>query len=1096
MDQNVNIISNFNDFLTLVDKLYNEIVKAQNIRKEEYIAIGKHPPKRIRYEELDLSKYMHELLSVHKTLQSRNHNYRLGKEGKKARLIAIAGVCEFIKNEYLGRFWDSYENLIGWSSDNTVYNWIWGKGFKEIGINLIRSYSGRREFVQTLILESGIPNRRIGDIIDFFIIYRRYFSNEPDIENLVKNIASGENVTRFLNKSERQKIYNICVNAIDYTHAFSIIIYKLSKVFDFIESSDTLYSSNILDSIDIIYNKTGIHPLEILRDEKQLLNLYNKLLGYVTPAKLLNILSSQSFSTAVLLPSGKTIQAGRYKYPLYGEHKVGGITFNCVPSPRVTLKELEQYPFNRLLSLPYGFLFKSKSKLNIYVDNSIRYNLSRSFYTSIENRITFRGNIFCSPGNTTNRILIKDDKDNLLHSIDPNKGITISASLTYEGNFERNNHGLKIIIDNAIIYEPELKGQKLQLTNNRKEDKKLPFKVLNDGFGRIKDRYILLNNPMPCKIRLNIQNPHDLSDVKINDKSYRVTKYLDRVMLFSPSTEWKISPIESTSLRFGYKYFVLFIDEGIKNGNISTSNLDILNRAMCGSYSVLSLAWVDNKENCSIQIDSGDKIYKWEFDQYVEIDLNIIKLSNGKYHGLILNNKFGISLKEFGISLSPRPYSKLKDSLFWNIIIDDNPPIVKRINDGPSGTDSENSIIFDSKDFLSIIGAGTEYINTGISRIEISLCTEDIILASDKIWIFSDLKIIQTGILNEGDQVNADLIFNNNRESLVYQDESGSSTAKINIDKKNETFRTPLNSYSTKINLENSAIELKSIINPRVRGVRLLSNTTNQIEALRDLFKRELKNYTLLLLAYSSVPPSFFVNGQKVNIQTIKHNNLLSLELEKFPNLVLSENKIKVILSDLTVKFRIPFRLLVDKINLNDTIVENYLFGSVIFAGPNNSGIKFIVYQNDISDKNIITEKLLKYDGIFTDDKPTNFQIKIDKSIPKSSDILVKLNLIPDLNRDNTFYEYGRIWTISRAKLESNKVFKVLVEESHLFYNEGKFFRAKELLAKAEKVSTKAENASIKDLSNSINSAIYKKSINTLSQQVLKILQKEYVLKF
>ena len=51
-----------------------------------------------------------------------------------------------------------------------------------------------------------------------------------------------------------------------------MIIEKMVKVFDFIESSDEILSTNITDYIELIHKETGIHPLEIIRNEKQLIH--------------------------------------------------------------------------------------------------------------------------------------------------------------------------------------------------------------------------------------------------------------------------------------------------------------------------------------------------------------------------------------------------------------------------------------------------------------------------------------------------------------------------------------------------------------------------------------------------------------------------------------------------------------------------------------------------------------------------------------------------------------------------------------------------------------------------------------------------------
>src|SRR6056297_2181473 len=96
-------------FRDLIDRLTDEVAKVRQTRLDEYHAAGVETPSRVTFEEIDLQRFRDDLLSVQKTLQWRGHNQSLGTVYlDKARLLAFAGVCQFVKDRYNGAFWENY----------------------------------------------------------------------------------------------------------------------------------------------------------------------------------------------------------------------------------------------------------------------------------------------------------------------------------------------------------------------------------------------------------------------------------------------------------------------------------------------------------------------------------------------------------------------------------------------------------------------------------------------------------------------------------------------------------------------------------------------------------------------------------------------------------------------------------------------------------------------------------------------------------------------------------------------------------------------------------------------------------------------------
>ena len=237
---NINIINNFDTFLNKVNELHAIIEKKREIVKKEIHATGRKMPERITFEEIDMSSHLDDLMSIQKTLQSRVYRRRLiftSFVKRKALTVALAGVCQLIKDHYVqGAFWDIYKNRIGWWQDNYTYD-LWEEGFKNEGIELI--YTNRREFVDSFIHEAGIPRGLQKFLIDFFLIYWRHFRNE-DVEKLIDLVGEGEIFDGDVPGSDLAKLRTIVSRVREFKSAFSRRIERLVSIVSFIEKSPDL----------------------------------------------------------------------------------------------------------------------------------------------------------------------------------------------------------------------------------------------------------------------------------------------------------------------------------------------------------------------------------------------------------------------------------------------------------------------------------------------------------------------------------------------------------------------------------------------------------------------------------------------------------------------------------------------------------------------------------------------------------------------------------------------------------------------------------------------------------------------------------------
>ena len=298
---NINIINNFDTFLNKVNELHAIIEKKQERIKNEIYATGRKMPERITFEEIDMSAHLDDLLAIQKTLQSRNHQWRIDTEysvKRKALTVALAGVCQLIKDHYVQTFWDIYGNRIGWRQDNYTYD-LWEEGFKNEGIKLNRT--NRREFVDSFIHEAGIPRGLQGFVIDFFLIYWRHFRNE-DVEKLIDIVGERKIFDGDIPGSDLSKLRTIVSRVREFKSAFSRRIERLISIVSFIEQSPDLKIGDVEANYRLIQKECGIDPREIIRNESRLHEIWIQVFSLVTPRRFVAVLAELEKKEKIILP--------------------------------------------------------------------------------------------------------------------------------------------------------------------------------------------------------------------------------------------------------------------------------------------------------------------------------------------------------------------------------------------------------------------------------------------------------------------------------------------------------------------------------------------------------------------------------------------------------------------------------------------------------------------------------------------------------------------------------------------------------------------------------------------------------------------------
>lgn len=1097
MSTEIRVIRNGEEFIRLTEKLYQYIEDDRNRIRQYYLAKGRPIPDRISFEELDLRDHMTEMLSVQKTLHHGFYHNINDRAASKARSVAIAGICEFIKNDYLGRFWDSYKQLIDRGGDNTVYNWIWEKGFRDEGIELIHSrFSGRREFVQSLILESGIPKRRISDIIYFFVVYYRYLRKYEDIEDLVIRLAEDTIILPVLSSSERADLMHICKNAIDYSHAFARVIEKLKAVFDFIEKSGEIVSQNIRDHTDLIYEKTGIHPLEILRDEEQLEQLYRRLLGFLTPPRLRRILTSLPPATSVMRPSGRSISAGEYRFIQYGEHVIGSVHFTCVPVYGLDPEKLDRLPYNELIDVGGGVLFKSTGKLKVTIDGFERYDVTRWFYIKKMGSPMPEGAVFFSEIPEATSLVIRDEKGEVLAERNPETGFFFIISLGYLGCHEEHRHGLKIDINRFRLHDSSLANREIFFVAGENEEGALTSFIDRNGTAGLDGCDMEIANPYPGEVIVRSIDCNTNKELIVNAKPVEQSIKMDSVMLFTPVHQWQISAVKKgRSNGFGYRHLTLFMSDDIPLDAVKLDNLQITGESKCGGYRALSLKWENRRLPSSIEVSFNGAGWHWLFDDYADYTVNIYNVLENNYRGIRFGPKEGRRPEDFNLVLTPAPEAEAGKSLLWNVVINDSMPVVTKFESGPAGLSTSCCLEFKSEEFSKLIKTALEKFPSGITKVEISLGKKDHILTSDRICLIPDLELEMKEVFREGEVIEADVIYGNNSIHLDLSDNAGNNNASIELIQ-GEDGKWQLNhrKYSSKIVIREAGIRWDARVTPIVTGCRLISKEGKQ-EMLRSLLKRELCNYGVFIIHDVLEVPSVSVNGRGIAVTHIEGSGISTLHLDNLGRLKKTKNQVIIQTKYSRWNFDILYTLTVENPVINEQFINGMVFGEIGLSGPENSGVAFEVYEEEVKDANKRGEITLMCMEV--DFQTQFFDIQLQSPPVAERKYVVRLLLLPDILDRRNAKEYGKLWTVTcqpaGVKGPDDRGFDIIIETVRHEIEKGRYFRVKQLLAVVNGMTLdESQKIMLRNLANRIEFRLCGKKIESIIRQARGSLRKGY----
>lgn len=652
------IVHSQKEFRDFIDRLTNEVSKVRQARLNEYRAAGVEPPSRVTFEEIDLQRFRDDLLSVQKTLQWRGHNQSLGTVYlDKARLLAFAGVCQFVKDRYNGAFWENYKSEIGWGPDNTVYNTIWARAFKLEGAELIESAS-RREFVDSFINETGIPPHLQDDLLEFFGLFWTYFREErtdaDDIVRLITDVVDDDIDLSRIPERDSSVLNRVCNDVSDLASSFARRVAKLLTIASYIETADEIIPDGRDENLDRIEVGTGINPRSVFRNEARLEKFWSIILERVTPGSLVSIILARFRNSVVEKPDGSQVQGADFRCDMYGGYSVGGTRFVCVPDISLSLEFLEMLDEGRPVEISSGMVMRSADRIRLIREGENGQESRRSSMLPLyveEREMGFISFLAHEEGTTSVKIRGVNGEDR--GRVRTLARRYFNPRLRVRWNWRRQKYALYARLGSvSLVFRAQPSSTCLLFANSR--TKPLAELKLNEsGEGRAKIQDLIFASPEPGEVEF--RTVVDGGETRLLD-----SLMLERVMLFARSGGGQIPQgSESRTGKIPTSGFVLLISSEVNATDLVLENLVAESDGTSyGEYKLLPLRWEATTRPCSIEVRHSDERFIWEFDTCLEFEIELRRCGWTKPEGFRFPHFAATNPEDFELRILPPPSDK------------------------------------------------------------------------------------------------------------------------------------------------------------------------------------------------------------------------------------------------------------------------------------------------------------------------------------------------------------------------------------------------------------------------------------------------------
>lgn len=391
--------------------------------------------------------------------------FRADGRGRWARRLLLVFMSELVYWEYERSFWKKLYEVLDLEGKASEYHWFTTqmlRGYRENGIALIRGWGGRREYVRTIIGESGFSRQLVQEAKRFVIwFFDNYSSLDPrrlDAESFDKILDSYLERHGDLNKEDLFDLLRDMVNCVGR------LLREIRK--QYLVSAD-LRDPQVLTGLK---EGLGFHPIRGIfgfrkrEDIQELLEQLSRRMRPNTFRNHLQLKARQGLTLRISLPSGDIVEVSEpASVPiLFGEYQIvapSRSTVQVVPKEALSIGELAERIERRK-----GVFHEDGSRYAWFCDDrpfEIHRGSSRPRKSLPFNIAGQRGHLWY--GRRMIGVSIKAVRsETLLDELAPRRDVRLNPRVRLNGDSD----SLEVVIPSFVCYEPEYAGCTVRLELN------------------------------------------------------------------------------------------------------------------------------------------------------------------------------------------------------------------------------------------------------------------------------------------------------------------------------------------------------------------------------------------------------------------------------------------------------------------------------------------------------------------------------------------------------------------------------------------------------------------------------------------------------
>lgn len=569
--------------------------------------------RRAKLGDLNLREDLYqEMKSVFRCLyhndRFRSVFFRTGDRGKRSRRLLLVFMSELIYWEYETSFWNKLREILELKkvSDDNWFRAQMQRGYQENGITLIRGWGGRREYVRTIIGESGFSRELVQEAKRFVIWFFDHYSN-LDPRDL--NADSFDRILDNYGIWNKDEMFDLLRNMVGSVSRLLREVRRRSLI------SVDLRDEDVLTELRETLGFHPVHGVFGFRRSEDIQDLLEQLSARVRPEAFYNMLRRKSLSTEaklwVIAPDGEIVKLDQPQdlSICFGEYQI--ITphrsqIQVVPREALSLGQLRD-----LLTSPKR-TFHQHNQGYAWIHDDEPFEVYHGEFEP-DNPYPYRiGELAGYLWYGRQRIgvpLTAERFGEPISNLQPRQDIRLNPRLRLDWQ----SRGMEVVIPSFVCYEPDFAGRTVRLELNGRSIENTTYVIGQEGSLQFQSTRVAEVLPEDDNLRVSLVAV-DTSKT-VSEKTVRSS--LKQAFLFSKASRELVRP---GSRIYGGSEFVLF------NGTSATAKIgEFVNLESIedfGPFEVFKLVWDPEPDNGTpFELQVGEAV--WKFEQPFEIDASL-----------------------------------------------------------------------------------------------------------------------------------------------------------------------------------------------------------------------------------------------------------------------------------------------------------------------------------------------------------------------------------------------------------------------------------------------------------------------------------------